>query len=32
MEYLSKERYKEISAELNHLISEVYPRVKEDFA
>ena len=32
MEYLSKERYKEISAELNHLINEVYPMVKDDLA
>ena len=32
MEYLSKERYNEISAELNHLITEVYPKVTEDLA
>ena len=32
MEYLSKERYKEISAELDHLITEVYPKVTEDLA
>ena len=32
MEYLSQQRYKEISAELNHLINEVYPRVREDLA
>ena len=32
MEYLSKERYREISAELNHLISVVYPKVQEDLA
>jgi len=32
MEYLSKERYDEIAAELKHLISEVYPKVKEDLA
>lgn len=30
MEYLSKQRYDEIAAELNHLINEVYPKVKED--
>lgn len=32
MEYLSKERYNEIAAELKHLINEVYPKVKEDLA
>ena len=32
MEYLSKERYDEIAAELKHLIEEVYPTVKEDLA
>lgn len=32
MEYLSKERYNEISAELNHLITEVYPKVTDDLA
>jgi len=32
MEYLSKQRYDEISAELNHLINEVYPTVQEDLA
>ena len=32
MEYLSKERYNEIAAELRHLIDEVYPKVKEDLA
>ena len=32
MEYLSKERYDEISAELKHLIEDVYPRVKEELA
>ena len=32
MEYLSKERYNEIAAELKHLIEEVYPKVKEDLA
>ena len=32
MEYLSKQRYDEIAAELKHLISEVYPQVTEDLA
>ena len=32
MEYLSKQRYDEISAELKHLIGVVYPRVQEDLA
>ena len=32
MEYLTKERYDEIAAELKHLINEVYPKVKEDLA
>ena len=32
MEYLSKQRYDEIAAELKHLINEVYPKVKEDLA
>ena len=32
MEYLSKERYDEIAAELKNLIEVVYPRVKEDLA
>ena len=32
MEYLSKERYNEIVAELKHLIEEVYPKVQEDLA
>ena len=32
MEYLSKQRYDEIAGELNHLISEVYPKVTEDLA
>lgn len=32
MEYLSKERYNEIAAELNHLISVVYPQVQDDLA
>ena len=32
MEYLSKQRYDEIAAELKLLIHEVYPKVKEDLA
>ena len=32
MEYLSKQRYDEIASELNHLISVVYPQVREDVA
>ena len=32
MEYLSKERYDELAAELHHLIDEVYPKVTEDLA
>ena len=32
MEYLSKQRYDEIAAELKHLINEVYPNVKDDLA
>ena len=32
MEYLSKQRYDEIAAELEHLIHEVYPKVKDDLA
>ncbi len=32
MEYLSKQRYDEISAELKHLIEVVYPKVKDDLA
>ena len=32
MEYLSKQRYDELAAELKHLISEVYPKVKDDLA
>ena len=32
MEYLSKQRYDEIVAELRHLIEEVYPKVKDDLA
>jgi transcription elongation factor GreA len=32
MEYLSKQQYDEISAELNHLIDDVYPKVTDDLA
>ena len=32
MEYLSRQRYDELVAELNHLISVVYPEVREDVA
>ncbi len=32
MEYLSKERYDEIAAELDHLMNVEYPRIKEDLA
>ena len=32
MEYLSKQRYDEIAAELKHLIGVVYPKVKDDLA
>ena len=32
MEYLSKQRYDELVAELNHLINVVYPEVREDVA
>ena len=32
MEYLSRQRYDEISAELKHLINVVYPKVKDDLA
>lgn len=32
MEYLSKERHDEIVNELNHLISVVYPQIREDVA
>jgi len=32
MEYLSRQRYDEISAELKHLIDEVYPKVKDALA
>ena len=32
MEYLSKQRYNELAAELKHLIEEVYPKVREEVA
>lgn len=32
MEYLSKERYDQIVAELNHLIDVEYPRIKDDLS
>ena len=32
MEYLSKQRYDEIAAELKHLTGEVYPKVRDDLA
>ena len=32
MEYLSKQRYDELVAELHHLINVVYPEVREDVA
>ena len=32
MEYLSKQRYDEIAAELKHLINEVYPKVQDELA
>jgi transcription elongation factor GreA len=32
MEYLSKQRYDEMAAELKHLINVVYPKVKDDLA
>ena len=32
MEYLSRQRYDEIAAELNHLINVVYPEVREQIA
>ena len=32
MEYLSKQRYDQISTELKHLIDVVYPKVKDDLA
>ena len=32
MEYLSKQKYDELAAELKHLITVVYPKAKEDLA
>ena len=32
MEYLSKQKYDEIAAELKHLIEDVYPKVTEELA
>ena len=32
MEYLSKQRYDEIAAELNHLVTVVYPEVRDNVA
>jgi len=32
MEYLSKQRYDELAAELKHLINEVYPKVQDELA
>ena len=32
MEYLSRQRYDELAAELKHLIEEVYPKVTEELA
>ena len=32
MEYLSKQRFDEISVELKHLINEVYPKVQDELA
>ena len=32
MEYLSKQKYDEIAAELKHLINEVYPKVQDVLA
>lgn len=32
MEYLSKERYDEIAAELDNLVTVVYPKVKDDLS
>ena len=32
MEYLSKQKYDEIAAELKHLINEVYPKVQDELA
>ena len=32
MEYLSKQRYDELAAELKHLIDEVYPKIQDDLS
>jgi len=32
VEYLSKERYNELAAELKHLVTEVYPKVTDELA
>ena len=32
MEYLSRQRYDELAAELKHLIDEVYPKIQDDLA
>ncbi len=32
MEYLSKQRYNELTTELKHLINEVYPKVQDELA
>ena len=32
MEYLSKQRYDELAAELKHLIDEIYPKIQDDLA
>ena len=32
MEYLSKQKFDEIAAELKHLINEVYPKVQDELA
>ena len=32
MEYLLKQKYNEIAAELKHLINEVYPKVQDELA
>ena len=32
MEYLSKQRYDELSAELKHLIDKVYPRIQDELS
>ncbi len=32
MEYLSKQRYNELTTELKHLVNEVYPKVQEELA